>query len=135
MTKLLSFIAAVVCAFAFTGTVIADDAAPAAAPAAPAAQMAPAKQTKTSIRTGEVVSVDVAANQLVVKSSEAKQESVTFNVTPKTNIKKAGKVIALSDIVSGDKVIVAYKHKDNNRIATAIKVKAPKAAPAATPAQ
>jgi hypothetical protein len=146
MSKKVSIIAALVCALAFTGTVLAEEAATQAPDATAAATpMAPAKQqVKTSIRTGEVVSVDVTGNSLVVKNSEGKEANTAFDVTAKTNIRKAGKEIALSDIVAGDKVIVAYKHKDDKRIATAIKVKAPKAvqsettpaaAPAAMPAQ
>src|ERR1035437_2819609 len=105
MSKKLSIIAAVVCALAFTGTVFAEETQQPAAPTA--AATTPAKQTKTSIRTGEVVSVDAAANQLVLKSSEEKAENTAFDVTAKTNIRKAKKEIALSDIVAGDKVIVA----------------------------
>ena len=141
MTKFFSIFASVVCAFAFAGTVFADEMAAPAAPAA--AQTVTAKpMMKTSINTGEVVSVNATANQIDVKSSEGKMATNTFDVTDKTNIRKAGKEIKLSDIMSGDKVIIAFKHKDDKRIATAIRVKAPKAAampaatmaPAATPA-
>ena len=138
MTKFFSIFASVVCAFAFAGTVLADDAVTPAVPASAATtQMAQPKQmSRTSINTGEVVSVDATANQIVIKSSEGKMAANTFDVTDKTNIRKAGKEIKLSDIVAGDKVIVAFKKKDDKRIATAIRVKAPKASemPATTTA-
>ena len=136
MFKKLSILAAVACALAFAGTVFADDAMPAAAaPAATPAAM-PAQHTKTSIISGAVVSVDATAKQIVVKNSEGKMAIVTFDVSDKTNIRKMGKDITLSDIVAGDKVMVAFKHKDDKRIATAIRVKAPKASemPATTTA-
>jgi hypothetical protein len=137
MSKMLSFMVAVVCvcASAFAGTVLADDTAPAVTPAATAtAEAAPGKHTKTSLIAGAVVSIDATAKQIVVKNSEGKMDNVTFDVGDKANIRKAGKDIALSDIVVGDKVMVAFKHKDDKRIATSIKVRAPKAA-SATPAQ
>jgi Cu/Ag efflux protein CusF len=134
MSKIISIFAAVVCAFAFTGTVLAEDAAPAVTPAA-ATQAAPAKHAKTSIVSGAVVSIDATAKQLVVKNSEGKMADVTFDVNENTNIRKAGKDITLSDIAAGDKVMVAFKHKDDKRIATSIKVRTPKAAAATPPAQ
>ena len=127
MFRKLSILATVVCALAFAGTVFGDD-------AIPAAVTAPAQHSKTSLISGAVVSVDAAAKQIVVKNSEGKMNDVTFDVSDKANIKKAGKDAALSDIAAGDKVMVAFRHKDDKRIATSIKVKAPKAAPATTEA-
>jgi len=101
------------------GAVLADD-QPAAA-AAPAATAAPAKHVKTSIISGTVVSVDAAAKQIVVKNSEGKMDNVTFDVNDNANIRKTGKTITLSDIAAGDKVMVAFKHKDDKRTATSIK--------------
>ena len=128
MTKIMSYVAAVICAFAFTATVLADEAAPAAT--APAATTQ-AKHTKTALMGGAVVSVDAAAKQFVVKSSEGKMDNVIFDVNDGANIRKAGKDIALTDLAAGDKVMVAFKHKGDKRIATSIRVRAPKAAPAA----
>lgn len=136
MAKLLSILAAAVCAFTLTGTVLADDATPSAASAAATTQAAPAKKEhpKTSIVSGAVVSVDATAKQIVVKNSEGKMAEITFDVKDHTNIRKSGKEIALSDIAAGDKVMVAFIHKDDKRIATSIKVKAPKAAKTEAPA-
>ena len=132
---MLSILSAMVCMFAFTGTVLADDTAPAVAPAATeTTQAAPVKHTKTSIISGAVVSVDATAKQIVVKNSEGKMADLTFDVSDQTNIKKAGKDIALSDIAAGDKVMVAFKHKDDKRMATSIKVRVPKAAKTDAPA-
>jgi len=128
MFKKLSILATIACAFAFTGTVLADETAPAAAPSVAAGQSVPAMHTKTSIIGGTVVSVNAAAKQLVVKNSEGKMDDVTFDVGDKANIRKMGKEITLSDIVAGDKVMVAFKHKDDKRIATSIRVRAPKPA-------
>jgi ribosomal protein S1 len=125
---MLTLFAAVVCVFAVTGKVLAEEAQKPAEPAVAASpKKAPAVEKKTSIFTGEVVSIDSTANQIVVKS-KGKPEGVTFGVTERTNIRKAKKEAALTDIVAGDKVIVAYRTKDDKKIATAIKVKAPKAA-------
>lgn len=132
MSKMLSIFAAVVVAFAVSGTVFADDAQKSAAPAVPAAAAAPAKApaAKTFIRNGQVVSVDATANQLVLKGRKA---DTVFVVTAKTNIMKSGKEISLSDIVAGDRVTVAYRNKDDKSVATSIKVQVPKAAAPATP--
>jgi hypothetical protein len=139
MFKKLSICVTVLCAFAFTGTVFADDQAvtppPAAAQATPAATpAAPAKHSKTSIISGAVVSVDATAKQIVVKGSEGKMDSITFDVSDDANIRKAGKEIALTDIAAGDRVMVAFKHKDDKRVATSIKVRTPKPAAPAAPA-
>lgn len=134
MFKKLSILTAAACVFAFAGTVLADDMT--ATPAATTTRTAPAKpHMKTSLISGAVVSVDVAAKQLVVKNSEGKMDNVTFDVSDHANIRKMGKEIALTDIAAGDKVMVAFIHKDDKRIATSIKVRAPKAAPATPAAQ
>ena len=137
MSKILNIFAAVSFVFAITGTVLADEVqtpAPTAAAVvtttvtvtAPAPAKAPAAVSKTSILSGVVVSTDATANQVVVKG---KTKNTIFDVNAKTNITKAKKEITLSDLAAGDNVIVAYKIKDGKKIATAIKVKAPIAAP------
>jgi len=140
MSKKFSVITAVICAFVFAAVAIAEDAQPAAtaapAIAAPAATPAttPAKPpVKTSVTLGDVVSVDATANQIVVKT-EGKGQNITFDVTAKTNIRKAGKEAALSEIAAGDNVIVAFKKKDDKRTATSNRVRNPKVSmPASTP--
>ena len=112
MFKKLSVLTAVVCAFAFTGIVLADT-------------TAPATQLKSSFISGEVISVNVAAKQIVVKNSEDKL-NITLDVSNNANIRKGGKAITLYDIAAGDKVVVAFRQKGDKRAAISIKVRAPK---------
>lgn len=139
MSKMLSFLAAIVVACTVSGVVLADDAQQPAAAAAPAAAATAATVQKSKVSTivGKVLSVDATASQIVVKGEESKKaEGTAFDVTAKTNIKKAGKDIALSDIVAGDRVIVGFVKNDTKRTALSIKVRPPskKAAEPAAPA-
>jgi len=122
MVKKLSVIAAVVCAFAFIGTVSAD---PVTTVAAGPDQTMAAQHGKRSVSVcqGNVVSVNATASQITVQSTTGKMETLAFDVSAATNIRKAGKAIVLTDITSSDKVIVAYKAVGTKNTATAIRVK------------
>ncbi|MFH0775181.1 MAG: hypothetical protein V2A53_06815 [bacterium] len=80
------------------------------------------KAVKTVSRLSrEVVSVDATANTITVKNKAGKVE--TLNVAPKAKIKKAGKIITLSEVSAGDKVTIAYKTEAGQKVAVSISVK------------
>ena len=109
--KKMSLLAAAICAFAFAATVLADQPAPA---------LAPAMHPKLAIINGEVISINTAAKQIVLKND------IVFNVADKANIRKEGKVITLSDIKTGDMLLIAFRQQGEKKLATAIKVRPPK---------
>ena len=109
------------------GLLFAEDAPQKKQAPTPAAttEKAPVVKTKTLLLDGEVISVDATAKQIVVKREKG---NATLDVTDKTNITKGKKDITLSEIVAGDKVLVAFKKEGDKRRATTIKVKVPKTA-------
>jgi len=62
--------------------------------------------------SGEVVSVDVAKSEVVVKQLKdavaGVYENTAISVAAETKIKKGEAVLKLSDLVAGDKVTVTY---------------------------
>jgi len=109
MLKYFSILAVVICAF--TGSVLATQPVQATA-------MLP----KSSIISGEAVSINTAAKQIVLNNS------AIFDVADKANIRKEGKAITLSDIKTGDSLVIAYKQQGEKKLATTIKVRASKTA-------
>jgi F420-0:gamma-glutamyl ligase len=109
MFKNFSILAVVLCALSFAGTLSADQPTP-----------APVMHPKSSIISGEAISVNVAAKQIVLNNS------AVFDVADKANIRKEGKVITLSDIKIGDTLLIAYKQQNDKKLATAIKVRSSK---------
>ena len=83
----------------------------------------PAAKQKAVTFTGKVTTVDTNAMTLTVAA-------LTFNITSKTKISKAGQPATLSEIAAGDAVRGSYKKDDAGKLnATAIRDgKAPKAA-------
>jgi ABC-type glycerol-3-phosphate transport system substrate-binding protein len=67
---------------------------------------------------GEVVSVDTTVNAVTVKSKSGKTETV--KVDPRVVVKKAGKVIPLNSLTAGNKISLAYKMVNGEKIATSI---------------
>jgi hypothetical protein len=67
---------------------------------------------------GEVVSVDTTVNAVTVKSKSGKTE--TLKVDPKVVVKKAGKAIPLNSLTAGDKISLAYRMVNGEKIATNI---------------
>lgn len=110
--------------------------------AAPVAKKAPV--AKTLKMKGRVVSVDAVKGEVVVSvfsSKEKKNIDETVTTDEKTSIAKAGKKIAIADVVSGEKVSVSYSVAADKKVAKSITVLVPpikKAAPVkkeAVPAQ
>jgi hypothetical protein len=131
MFKKLNILATVVFAFAFAGTLLAVQTEPVAAPQG-TGRVTPDIHPKTSIFLGEVVSVNASAKQLIAKSltvKEGKADNVTFEIADKANIRKMGKEITLSDIATGDNLIIGYGQADNKKIATSIKIRSFKMTP------
>ena len=84
---------------------VAAPPAPSAAPAAPAATTAATAKVKKQTFTGKVVSVDAAANTLVVHG----KADQTFTVTPTTKITDAtGAASTLAAVTAGAKVSGSY---------------------------
>jgi hypothetical protein len=100
-----SLLAAVICSFVFAGAALAE---PSNMP------------VKLSILSGEVTSINIPAKQIVIKNN------IVFDVADKASIKKEGKEITLSNIKIGDPLIIAYKPLGDKKLATIIKVRAPK---------
>ncbi|MBN2188012.1 MAG: hypothetical protein JW699_01055 [Chitinispirillaceae bacterium] len=114
-----SFVAGLVA----VGLVIGQEAAMTTPPAPPAdnANAAPAKpvQKKNFVKkvTGPVVSVDAAADVLIVKGRKGED---TLAVNDKTVIKAGGNTVTLADIKAGSKVKVQYKIVEEVKIAARI---------------
>jgi len=89
----------------------------------------PAK-TATVVKTkaigGEIVSVDTTAKTISLKYKSGKTEKTeTFEINPKLTVKKAGKIIALTDLSAGEKVSVGYEIEAGKKVATRITVRIP----------
>ena len=84
-----------------------------------------AEDTKVMAANGQVVSVDVQIKNLVVQvDEEGEKRDLTFSVDQLTKIQKDGRMIALTEVKSGDKVHVSYHNAAGKSVATAIDVRA-----------
>ncbi|MGA2464356.1 MAG: hypothetical protein ABSH06_08400 [Thermodesulfobacteriota bacterium] len=100
---------------------------PAAAPAPAPKPAAPAKLEKFS---GAIEKVDEIAKAIEVKGKVKKEEkALTFATDDKTKITKGKETLSFADLKKGMNVSVEYKKDGDKRVAAAIKVSAPKAAP------
>ncbi|HMG36739.1 MAG TPA: hypothetical protein VKM94_22575 [Blastocatellia bacterium] len=59
-------------------------------------------QKMSKVQSGEVVSVDAAKNDLVIKDASGAETHLT--IAPSTKITKGGKSISLADVKAGDTV-------------------------------
>ena len=132
---LLVITVAIALTFLLTPTVKAADeaAAPAAvekAEPAKAEKAEPAKKAKEKIPTvkGEIISVDTAANSVVIK--DAKGKETTVELDKDTAITKDKVKIAIGDLKAGEKVTAKGSEADGKMIAKSIKVHIPKVAKA-----
>lgn len=87
---------------------------PASAKPAAAKPMA-AKPMASKIVTGEIASLDVTGNTLVI---QLKTKTETFSLAPQAVLTAAGKPAKLSDFKVGQKVEVTYDLKDGKMIAS-----------------
>lgn len=122
MKKLITIAISVLFILALAGISIAAEqkAAPAAAPAAtPAAT--PDREAKplvkTKYTTGNVVSVDKAANTITIKD---KAGEIVFTITKKTHVIIDAKRRSIDLLVPGEKVSVRYVTKGDKNIAKRI---------------
>jgi hypothetical protein len=91
------------------------------APEKPAAAPAPAPKP---------AAVDEIAKAIEVKGKVKKEEkTLTFATDDKTKITKGKETLSFADLKKGMNVSVEYKKDGDKRVAAAIKVSAPKAAP------
>lgn len=89
------------------------------------------KEKIITIKKGTVISVDAAANTVVVGFEKAKKEvQETIVVDAKTKIKKAKEVLTLSGLAVGEKVIAKYVIVDGKKVAKSITIPVKKEAPA-----
>ena len=132
---LLVITVAIALTFLLTPTVkAADEAAmPAAAEKAEPAKAEkaePAKKAKEKIPTvkGEIVSVDTAANSVVIK--DAKGKETTVELDKDTAITKGKAKLTIGDLKAGENVKATVAEVEGKMIAKSIKVTTPKAAKA-----
>ncbi len=104
--------------------------APAAAPA-PAPTPAP-KAAKMEKFSGMIEKVDEMGKAIAVKG---KKDTMTFTMSDKTKITKAGKDMPFVELKKDMDVAVEYMKEGDKMIAGSIIVAAPKAAPKAAPAK
>ena len=71
---------------------------------------------------GEITKVTPSAHELVVKSGAAPHEDVTFEVPATASIAAGGKPELLSDLKTGDTVVVRYSHTGAKRTAEQVTV-------------
>lgn len=127
--KKLVLLVAVLALVAFASGVMAQQKAPAPAPAAPA-PTAPAKPAKVEKFSGTVSSMDEAAKTVVVKNKKGEK---TFMLDDTTKITRGGKGIALADLKQGMNVSVSYKMEGDKMMAATITASAPKTKAKAAP--
>ena len=123
MKKTIAFVLALTALFAFTSLTFAADKKETAAPAtatATKAAAAPAVKPARHQVTGNVVSVDAAANTVVVKG---KKGDVTVMVNDKTKIMSGKEKKTLADIKAGDKVMAKYTEADGKNTAVQIEIR------------
>ena len=107
--------------------------APAAAPAPEKAKAEKPKAAPKMARySGTVDKVDEMAKTVAVKG---KKETMTFAVSDKTKITKAGKDMPLAELKNDMGVSVEYVKEGDKMMAGSIRVAAPKAAPKAKAAE
>ncbi|MGB8658532.1 MAG: hypothetical protein WCE90_12235 [Candidatus Zixiibacteriota bacterium] len=98
-------------------------------------QTAPAQPTKTEhptkgapaakmmALTGEIVSVDTAAQTITVKHKSGKTE--TLKVDSKVTVRKSGKTISLKDLSAGENVGISCTTAAGEKVVSRITVKTP----------
>lgn len=106
MKKATALIAAFICLFAFTSMSFADDVK---------------KGDKPRVRqiTGEVVTLNVEAGTLMVKS---KRQEVELETDEKTNVRIGREKKAFADLKTGDRVKVKYIQVDGKNRAKSISI-------------
>lgn len=115
MKKAIAFMLTLTALFAFTSLTFAAD-SKAAAPTVKEAA-APAMKPAHHQVTGDVVSVDAAANTVVVKG---KKGDVTVMVNDKTKIMSGKEKKTLADIKAGERAMVKYTEADGKNTAVHI---------------
>jgi len=89
------------------------------------------KKEKVITIKGTVISVDAAANTVVVGFVKAKKEvQETVVVDEKTKIKKAKEILALSGLAVGEKVVAKCVIVDGKKVAKTITIPVKKEVPA-----
>jgi hypothetical protein len=95
-------------------------------PEQPAKTATTATVVKTKAIGGEIVSVDTTAKTISLKYKSGKTEKTeTFEINPKLTVRKARKIIALTDLSAGEKVGVSYETEAGKKVATRITVMIP----------
>jgi hypothetical protein len=79
-----------------------------------------AQKTEAKIQTGEVVSIDAAKNEIVIKDDAGAE--VRLLVSTSTKFTKADKTIALGDVKVGDKLAIECEASTDVCKATSIAV-------------
>lgn len=131
--KKMIFLVALLTLVAFVSGAMAQQkpapAKPAATPA-PAPKPAAPEKPKLEKFSGAIEKVDEMAKAIEVKGKVKKEEkTLTFATDDKTKITKGKETLSFADLKKGMNVSVEYKKDGEKRIAVAIKVAAPKAAP------
>ncbi|MDD5674931.1 MAG: hypothetical protein PHC61_12245 [Chitinivibrionales bacterium] len=111
----MKLVRALAIALACTGLVMAQAAAPAAAPA---------KKEGAKMVMGTVVSVDAVANTIIVKTKKGED---TLSVDAAAKIMSGKKAITLGDLKADAKVVVSCKMVEGKKVATKITESAAKA--------
>jgi hypothetical protein len=83
----------------------------------------PVKKAVSLKLSGEVVSVDAANMQIVIKDKKGTEQ--TFSADAGAKFTKRGKVIQLSEITTGDKVNVVYKAGGEKKVIVSAKILLP----------
>ncbi|MBI5050195.1 MAG: hypothetical protein HZC11_04795 [Nitrospirae bacterium] len=122
MKKAIAIVLALTLVFAVTSLTIAAEKKEAAP--MEKKEMAPAMKPAAKHVTGDVVSVDAAANTVVVKG---KKGDITVQVNDKTKITSGKGKKTLADIKAGENVAVNYTEADGKNTAKSIDIKVPSA--------
>ncbi len=112
MKKLITVAISVLFILAFTGLSLAAE-----QKAAPAPDREAKPLVKTKYATGNVVSVDKAANTITIKDKDGE---IVFTVTKKTHVIIDAKRRSVDLLVPGEKVSVRYVTKGDKNIAKRI---------------
>ena len=129
MIRRINMLAVIAFMFVLIGLMPVEGVNPPGEPVSkPLVKKAQIQEIITHISKGEIVSVDVAASELVVKIGTKEPKDISFILPPKIIIDKAGKRIDGSELSEGDKVLVAYliDEKSDKKIVGKINVITPR---------
>jgi hypothetical protein len=122
--KTLTFVVTVLVVAACVTAVWAQ---PQTAPAQPTKTEHPIKEAPAAkmmmALTGEIVSVDTAAQTITVKHKSGKTE--TLKVDSKVTVRKSGKTISLKDLSAGENVGISCTMAAGEKVVSRITVKTP----------